>query len=258
MNSECHHQESLNQVTTPSVEGRKLHKIQESLAKVFENSWGELFERCFAPGAVDAFEAEEYQRLTELAAKCRVSIDEIKEAESFLKEELPNISRLQVELAKDVPFLRGKNRRKEKRRFKRNLAIMSEINIALTAIVRRSWCCLSPRQKEYLENLTTSLAALAPDGRARVLLKDLQNFRLMSPVGAAQFNFYLTTTELIQAVVDADDADAELMEDEDFSLAEQFVSFLDDDVVKQSSELVPYTEEMDLELSELLGGIEVD
>lgn len=259
MSSRCHHEESLNQVSTPTVEEKKLQKIQESLTKVFEKSLGELFERCFAS---NDSQVEEYERLTELAANLGISTEEVRKQEEevkiFVKQETAYLTYLQAQLCKNVSSLQGKNKRKEKRRLKRHLKILTEFNTSLRVIVEQAWWCLSLSQKEYFENLTASLATLSPDIRARIIVSEWKSSRRISPIKELHLQFYASAVQLIQAVVDADDADASLFSTEDSSLSEKFLNLLSDDVDKGSVELAPYTVEMDLELNELLDGIEVD
>lgn len=259
MNSKCHHEEFLNQVSTPTVEEKKLQKIQESLTKVFEKSLGELFERCFAS---NDFQVEEYERLTELAASLGISTEEVKKREQevrlFVKQETAHLTYLQAQLRKSISFFRRKNNRKEKKRLKRHLKILTKFNTSLRVIVEYAWWCLSLSQKEYFENLTTSLATLAPEMRGRIIFGEWRSFRHISPIKKVHLQFYVSTVQLIEAVVDADDMDTSLFSVEDFNLSEKFLGLLSDDVDKGSVELVPYTVEMDLELNELLDGIEVD
>lgn len=226
-------------MTTVIAREKELQKIPKSLI--------DLFERCFNSNVV---EAEGHQCITELAANPGVSIKKITEVEPFFKKR-NRLLDLQTELYRSIRPLRTKNIRKINKKLKRQLEILVDINLILIEIVEQYWCNLPCKQRENFEELTTSLALLKPDILVEGLLKDKKNSGYLPPFKKVYFHFFKTASKFINAVVEADDPEDEKLFLDDVHCRE-FLNFINEDVKKNYDNLVPYTEEMNLELNQLL------
>jgi hypothetical protein len=225
-------------VTTIIEREKELQKIPKSLR--------DLFERCFTS---NVFEAKEHQRITELAANPGVPRKKIKEVEPFFKKR-NRLLALQTELCRSIRPLRTKNIRKINKKLKRQLEIVVAINLILIETVEQYWCYLPCKQRENFEELTTSLALLKPDILVEGLLNDKKNSGYLPPFKKVYFHLFKTASKLINAVVDADDPD-----DADCDELLKFLNFINQDIENNPCDLVPYTEEMNSELNQLLKGI---
>ncbi len=238
-------------MTTVIAREKELQKSQESLTEIFQKSLKDLFERCFTSNVV---EAEEYQRITELDTNLGVPIKKIEEVKSFFNKRNRCLLALQTELCRSIRPLRTKNIRKIKKRLKRQLEIVVAINLILIEIVEQYWHYLPCKQRENFEELTTSLALLKPDILVEGLLKEKKNSGYLPPFKKVYFHLFKTASKLINAVVNADDPEDEKFFFDDV-YCRQFLNFINEDVEKNPDNLVPYTEEMNSELNQLLKGI---